>query len=541
MPKRHRRSFLTSLIMVLAIGAATAATAAAQASPGDKVLILGPSVSGGAGSVEALAATAQGFTVDVVDEPTWSAMTTAQFAAYRAIIIGDNDDSGSQADIAAAENNAAVWGAAVTGNVMLSGADAEYHALDGAPGASKYIDRSIAFAAAVPGHTGAYVSLGGYYTSGDCGSPIADTVLDAFSPGGFTSSPCGQDDIHIDPATVPAPDGLTDADMSNWGTTTHNYFMSYPASFRVWAIGLDDNAPAPVSTASTAAAPGMVTTSDNQTGYPRFLVSERTPPVSTGATPGCSGALSVTNTDNAGGSGSKAIHYRVDGGAEQTLATTGNPGTASIAVAEGSHTVEYWGEDQLGNLEAPHNTVTVQRDTTAPVVKITSDQHTTTYWQGERATLSTVATDATSGLAQDPSGAHRRVSTTKRGRFTVTRTAVDKCGNRASATFRYRVVKAATPKVTVLGAGAAGRGCVRANLPLTVRTTADGLKSVRVTLDGRTIKRSKASRFRVTIRAAALAGGTHTVKVIADGAGGRTTRTIAFARCGGGTAPQFTG
>jgi hypothetical protein len=540
---RPRSLSLWTFVLALLVTAATAATAGAQAPAAGKVLMLGSSVMDGPDSVEAQQATAQGFGVDVVDDATWSSMTTAQFAAYRAIVIGDNNDSGDPADIAAAEDNAAVWGAAVTGNIMVSGADAEYHAIGGAEGATKYIDRSIAFAAAVPGHTGAYVSLGGYYGASCGGDSVEDKILDAFSPGGFTSQSCHNDAIHIDPAVVPGPGGLTDADMSDWGTTTHNAFTSWPASFRVWAIGLDESAQQELR-ASAVPPPGeppTVTTSDGPTGYARFLVSERSAPVASAGTPGCTGAVSFTNTDNAGGSGSKAVHYAIDGGAAQAVATSGNPGAASLTVTEGNHTVEYWGEDQLGNVEATRHTLAAQRDTAAPTVAITSDQRRATYTQGDRATITTAAGDATSGLAQDPSRARQQVSTAKVGRHTVTKAADDKCGNRATATFRYTVRKAPKPRVAVLGARAAGGGgCARSSFALTIRTRAAGLRSVRVTLDGRTIKRSSSARFRVRIPAGALRGGGHTVRVVAVGAGGRSTRSIAFVRCGA-TDPRFTG
>ena len=61
----------------------------AQAETGMKALILGSTVSGGASSREATSAAGNGFTVTVVDNATWGAMTTAQFSDYQLIIIGD--------------------------------------------------------------------------------------------------------------------------------------------------------------------------------------------------------------------------------------------------------------------------------------------------------------------------------------------------------------------------------------------------------------------------------------------------------------------
>jgi hypothetical protein len=247
-----------SLVVVLVAGFASAATASA-----DKVLLFGPSVDGGASSIEAQQAAAQGLGVDVADAAAWSSMSTAQFAAYRAIVIGDNHDSGEVSDLAAAEANAGVWGAAVTGNVIVSGADAEYHAdPEGGddPGAVTYINRSIGFAAGSPTQTGAYVAVAAYYNDVSPDGPAK--VLDAFAPGGFLVTSRSDDDIHIDPA-VAGPTGLTDSDLSGWGQTTHSYFTRYPSAFKVWAIGRDD--------------PGPYTTSDGQNGVPNFLVRAALP------------------------------------------------------------------------------------------------------------------------------------------------------------------------------------------------------------------------------------------------------------------------
>jgi hypothetical protein len=241
-----------SLALILSAGFASAATANA-----DKVLLYGPSVFGGASSFEGQQAAAQGFGVDVVDAATWSSMTTAQFAQYRAIIIGDNHDSAEVSDLTAAENNASVWGAAVNGNVIISSADAEYHADSGPgggndPGALTYIDRAVAFAAGAPVQTGAYIALGGYYG----GTDAPAKVLDAFAPGGFTASDGSDNDIHIDPA-VGGPSGLGDSVLSGWNDTTHAVFTRYPSTFKVWAVGVD--------------ASGPYTTSDGQKGNPNFL------------------------------------------------------------------------------------------------------------------------------------------------------------------------------------------------------------------------------------------------------------------------------
>jgi hypothetical protein len=66
-----------------------------------------------------------------------------------------------------------------------------------------------------------------------------------------------------------------------------------------------------------------------------------------------SGAVTVmVSSDPDPATPPKAMHYRIDGGAEQVLATVGNPGVAMITVPAGAHSLEYWGEDGAGGLEA---------------------------------------------------------------------------------------------------------------------------------------------------------------------------------------------
>ena len=69
----------------------------------------------------------------------------------------------------------------------------------------------------------------------------------------------------------------------------------------------------------------------------------------------CNG--SFTSSDP-GGSGPKAIHYKVGGGAEQVVNTDGS-GNASAAFPAGTTSVEFWAEDQAGNQESAHHTLSL--------------------------------------------------------------------------------------------------------------------------------------------------------------------------------------
>jgi hypothetical protein len=89
-------------------------------------------------------------------------------------------------------------------------------------------------------------------------------------------------------------------------------------------------------------------------------------PTSTATIPGCSpgGQIAVTVTpDPDPAVAAAAVHYRVDGGGEVVAATSGSPGVATVTLANGSHTLEYWGGDTVGGLERPHHTASVLVDT----------------------------------------------------------------------------------------------------------------------------------------------------------------------------------
>jgi hypothetical protein len=96
------------------------------------------------------------------------------------------------------------------------------------------------------------------------------------------------------------------------------------------------------------------------------------------------------------------------------------------------------------------------------------------------------------------------------------------------------------PTVTVETENKSGP-CVVTKFTLRVRVRAEGLKNVRVTLDGKTIKRSKQARFTLRVRTRALRGGRHVLRVIASSTGGRSARVATFRRCGAPSLPRFVG
>ena len=84
-----RRISLATVFAVLATVLIPASKASVTAAVSNRALILTATVTGGASSIEASQAVADGLAVDVVDGATWSTMTAAQFSSYRLIILGD--------------------------------------------------------------------------------------------------------------------------------------------------------------------------------------------------------------------------------------------------------------------------------------------------------------------------------------------------------------------------------------------------------------------------------------------------------------------
>jgi hypothetical protein len=109
---------------------------------------------------------------------------------------------------------------------------------------------------------------------------------------------------------------------------------------------------------------GMTTMSTNINSqnidwlYNADVVAPPTSTVSTGACPHGSTATITVTADPDPATGPKAAHYRIDGGPEHVTDTTGIPGTAKVSVPRGTHRLEFWGEDQLGQQEATHHVIT---------------------------------------------------------------------------------------------------------------------------------------------------------------------------------------
>ncbi|HET7435382.1 MAG TPA: hypothetical protein VFN10_11805, partial [Thermoanaerobaculia bacterium] len=225
--------------------------ASALAAPlmADKVLIYGPTVTGGMSSIEAQTAVSLGFTVDLITTPAaWLALTPADFQSYRAIIVGDPTcTEGTPAVLAPVEANANVWGPLVNGNVIIIGTDPALHSSLGNAAGTAVSQRAVAYAAAQPGKLGAYISLSCYYASAPSGTPVP-LLNNAFGPNFLVRSSSGFNSVHMTATSsalvnpLPAPlntvPPLSDSLLSNWSASTHEIFESWPLNFVVLAIAV---------------------------------------------------------------------------------------------------------------------------------------------------------------------------------------------------------------------------------------------------------------------------------------------------------------
>lgn len=258
--KRRLASYVGSLLLL-----GSGLVQAAPAPDGNTVLILGSSVGPANPSLEASRAAAQGFTVEIATNATWLAKSTADFATYKAIILGDPSCQYAMTTspaLDAALANRATWAPAITGNVVVVGTDPTFHSsfYAGAQGGDQVADSGIAFAAADIGHTGAYIAMSCYYHDTAPMTPVP--VLDQF--GSFTVQGVGcYNDAHI-VAVHPALAGMTDASLSNWSCSVHEAFDSFPMTF------------IPLAIAENVGGSGSLSFADGTSGVPYILARGRT-------------------------------------------------------------------------------------------------------------------------------------------------------------------------------------------------------------------------------------------------------------------------
>lgn len=171
------------------------------------------------------------FTIVTLDAVQWAALTAADVATYRAVVLGDPNCIYNPTPLDPVVANRAVWSEAITGNVVLIGTDPSLHA-ESQPGAKTLMEKSIEFAAAEKDKTGLYLSLSCYYHDAD---ETTIELLDQFGEFRVRGKLGCYNDIAI-VAEHPALKDLTAPDLANWSCSVHEIFFSMPPDFAALAI-----------------------------------------------------------------------------------------------------------------------------------------------------------------------------------------------------------------------------------------------------------------------------------------------------------------
>ncbi len=149
--------------------------------------------------------------------------------------------------------------------------------------------------------------------------------------------------------------------------------------------------------------------------------------------------VTLTCTDNLGGSGCKETYYRIDGGTWQT--------GASILISEdGDHTIEYYSVDNAGNEEI-HTTIHAKLDKTAPTIDgaATTAPNANGWNNGDV----TVHFDCTDGLSTVESCTSDTVISSEGAGQSVAGSVTDKAGNTASTSVDGINIDKTAPAISI--------------------------------------------------------------------------------------------
>jgi hypothetical protein len=157
-----------------------------------------------------------GSTITVADDPMWRSMTTANFASYDLVVI----DSGSGTLYQAVYDTRDVWSPAITGRIVVTGADPGLHAAD--PGAPLFMRNAMQWLSTGPG-TALYVAT-------DANTRMLDFVQSVAPIG--TASGTSEEVMLMAPGH-PVMAGETSASLSNWQVSVHSFLTTIPGTWTV--------------------------------------------------------------------------------------------------------------------------------------------------------------------------------------------------------------------------------------------------------------------------------------------------------------------
>ncbi|MDX6450918.1 MAG: hypothetical protein QOH16_967 [Gaiellaceae bacterium] len=460
----HSRIPRVAMVVVLAILVATVAGNAHASAKNGKVAILSTSIANDVispgpaqafESLEAYEARSLGLAVDLIKPADWALMTTADFAAYNAVVIGD--PKCSHGNLAPAVSSAGIWGAAVDGNVAVLGnapvttywlnAD-----LSSRVGSAFEVLSALRFVTADSSKTGAYVDVGCAAKSApaDSSVPLLDGIAgaDAFKATGSNGA-CWTVGHVVDTSGALAT--LNDDFLSNWpcsAASALEVFTQYPADFRRYAE-TGNGSPYILLRGGGAAASNSIDlgppTGSNTVGEQHTvtaLVTESGAPVS----------------------GTEVFFFLTDGSPNfgQTFgdAFTDANGVATwtyddVSGATGTDTIQASYGDSGGvvrysNAVTQTWTAASTPDTTLPTVTLTTPAQGASFAQNAVVNASYTCADETalaSCVGDVADGAP--IDTATLGNYTFTVTATDGAGNVARLAHDYVVVDVTAPSITI--------------------------------------------------------------------------------------------
>ncbi len=230
---------LLALGVVVSGGPVAGGAVRAHQTGGRSALIYGPSVigsngiSGASGSLEQTILQSEGYSVTIATASQWDALTSAQFASYQLLVIGD-PRCGS-AGINAATNES-TWMPAVNGNVIVIGSDPAYHYANGNNNAYATAQAALAYAGSNPTATNLYLDLScayqySYYQT-------SSAILDGIESGFLVGSAHANSDANTTDVTAAGASalGLTAAQLSGWNYSVDEDFTAWPADFTPLAV-----------------------------------------------------------------------------------------------------------------------------------------------------------------------------------------------------------------------------------------------------------------------------------------------------------------
>jgi FG-GAP-like repeat len=188
-------------------------------------------------------------------------------------------------------------------------------------------------------------------------------------------------------------------------------------------------------------------------------------------------SVTLSATDNAGGSGVKEIHYTI--GANPELVVAGASTTLNFS-AEGTYSIAFHAVDNAGNAEAAQS-LSVRIDKTPPVVTASqSPSANAAGWNKSDVTVTFTCSDAVSQIDSCTSPV---LVSTEGASQTVTGTATDRAGNSATATRIINLDKTA-PVLTMPALAASYVYNASSTLTFGAKDALSGFGSSQATLNG---------------------------------------------------------